>query len=1046
MPFELLVEELRLERDLSRTPLFQVMLVLQNAPAPPVELEGLTVRPLDVGEQLAPFDLVVMMAETKRGLLGEAVYSTDLFDGATIARLVGHFQALLGDAVANPGRRVSRLALLEEPERHQLRTGWNDTLSGYPRHLCIHHLFAAQSSRAPDAVAVVFGDHHVGYGQLERRANRVAHLLRRQGTGPAALVGIWADRSPEVIAGLLGILKSGAGYVPLDPGWPVERVRGILSSLDVPCIVVDHARSRSVYELQYDLPALADIVYLDVETPGLPPEPLDTAAVRQVFDHVAEQAVDRVSAGGFVSSFTGKPFADAEVDAYRDRVVGLAEPYLGPHKRVLEIGCGSGLITFALSPRVGAYVGLDPSEATQARNRERVAANGIANVRLVTAFAHEIDALDLEPFDLVIIASTVQFFPGPAYLEQTIGQTLQLLRPGGAMLIADVMDAGRKQEFRQSLEAFREQHRDDPGIRTRTRLGSELYVDERFFLDLQAGCEDISGVRVLHRGDGFENELRFRYDVLLTRGGAPPGGRDGGGPAGTRRRVWTNWHLDRCPDGGLAPLATPDDVAYVIHTSGSTGAPKGVVICHEAAVNLIDWVNRTFRVGPGDRVLFVTSLCFDLSVYDVFGMLAAGGTIQVPPEPDVRDGERLLRLLRDRPVTFWDSAPAAFQQLVPALSSSEPGGNVERLRLVFLSGDWIPVTLPDTIGAAFPNAGVISLGGATEATIWSNYYPVGEVDLSWPSIPYGRPIQNAQYYVLDSYLNLCPIGAPGDLYIGGTCLATGYANSPGLTASKFIPCPFGDRPGARLYRTGDMARFLPDGNIEFLGRSDLQVKVRGFRIELGEVEAALAQYPAVQDAVVLAREDGPGDRRLVAYVVPKEGRTVAVDEVRRFLQEKLPEYMVPSLFVTLGALPLTPNGKVDRRALPQPDRTRPDLAKEFVPPRTPVEEMLADVWAQVLGIERIGVHDSFFDLGGHSLLATQVVSRVCDTFRVDLVLRSFFEAPTVAGLAQTVAALQFEQADADDLGLLRMVKGFSDAEAEAEMARLMDRESKGVRT
>jgi amino acid adenylation domain-containing protein len=408
------------------------------------------------------------------------------------------------------------------------------------------------------------------------------------------------------------------------------------------------------------------------------------------------------------------------------------------------------------------------------------------------------------------------------------------------------------------------------------------------------------------------------------------------------QQVWTRSDLEQLPIANLQESASSDDIAYVIFTSGSTGTPKGVVVRHQPVINLIQWVNKTFNVNSSDRVLFITSLCFDLSVYDIFGLLAAGGSIRIVSSNDIRDPETLLHILCHEPITFWDSAPPALQQLASFFPTVKSSDRHPQLRLVFLSGDWIPVKLPDLVKTTFPGVEVISLGGATEATVWSNYYPIGEVDPHWVSIPYGKPIQNAQYYILDSYLNPCPIDVSGELHIGGGCLASGYLNQPDLTAQKFIPNPFSDNPEARLYKTGDLARYLPDGNIEFLGRIDHQVKIRGFRIELGEIESVLAQHDSVQETVVIAREDQPGDQRLVAYVVNQQPAP-AMNELRRFLQEKLPEYMVPSAFVAIDYIPLTPNGKVDRRALPIPDQVRPNLEKAFVAPSNAVEIQLTQI-------------------------------------------------------------------------------------------------------
>ncbi|WP_439628054.1 non-ribosomal peptide synthetase [Gemmata sp.] len=461
--------------------------------------------------------------------------------------------------------------------------------------------------------------------------------------------------------------------------------------------------------------------------------------------------------------------------------------------------------------------------------------------------------------------------------------------------------------------------------------------------------------------------------------------------------------------GDPDPVGRPGDVCYVIYTSGSTGRPKGVVLRHTAVVNVLDWVNATFLVGPRDRLLFVTSLSFDLSVYDVFGVLGAGGSVRVADEDELRDPARLARVLRTEGVTIWDSAPAALQQLAPFFDRDRPRDGRDPLRLVLLSGDWIPVALPDQVRAAFPGASVVSLGGATEAAIWSNWYPIGTVDPAWPSIPYGRPIRNARYHVLDSRLRPVPVGVPGELHIGGPVLADGYLNRPELTAERFVPDPLTPRaPGSdpgdthRLYKTGDLARYFPDGTIEFLGRMDQQVKVRGFRVELGEVEAVLAAHPAVRECVVQHHRDAANHASLAAYVVPHPGADPRPDELAKFLRVKLPEYMVPAQFVALGALPLTPNGKVDRAALRPPDRAAAKPEAAFELPANDAERALLPLWEELLNVRPISVTDSFHDLGGHSLSAAVLMARIEARLGHRVPLDALFAAPTIRGLAAVI--------------------------------------------
>ena len=485
----------------------------------------------------------------------------------------------------------------------------------------------------------------------------------------------------------------------------------------------------------------------------------------------------------------------------------------------------------------------------------------------------------------------------------------------------------------------------------------------------------------------------------LTADGAGTAGPTSTAAAGQPPRIWSAADFEALPGDGLPPRCGPDDLAYIIFTSGSTGTPKGVMVRHAPAVHLVEWVNRTFAVGPGDRLLFITALSFDLSVYDVFGMLAAGGTVRIASAAELRDPEGQVRILCREPITFWDSAPAALQQLAPFFPAL---GAPPALRLVFQSGDWIPVTLPDRVREAFPRARFIGLGGATEATVWSNFFPVREVDPAWASIPYGRPIDDARYLILDADGNPCPIGVAGHLHIGGDdCLSSGYAQEPGLTAAQYVPCAYGEQPGERLYATGDRVRLRPDGVMEFLGRADTQVKVRGYRIELGEIEAALALHPAVREVVVEVREQD-GHRRLVAYLVGRDGGAPpAPAELRAFLGERLPDYMLPAAWVVLPRLPLTANGKLDRKALPAPDAA--PGAGEYVPPRTAVERELAAIWAAVLRVERVGVEENFFELGGDSILTLQVVSKASRA-GLRVAPRQLFDHPTVARLAAALAA------------------------------------------
>jgi len=728
MPFDQLVELLQPARDPSRSPLFQVLFVLQSAHSAATELPSLIMTGTEVDTGTAKFDLTVQMWEAGDSLTGSIEYNTDLYDAATIERMIGHFQTLLAGAVAAPDQRLSGLPLLAPEERHRLLCEWNATATDYLRGACIHELFAARAQEHPGAVALSFQGQPMTYRELHHRSDQLAHYLRRLGVGHETLVGICVERSPEMVVGMLGVLKAGGAYVPLDPAYPRERLAFVLDDVKAPVLLTQERL-----------------------LPGLP-------------------------------------------------------------------ACGARVVC------------------------------------------------------------------------------------------------------------------------------------------LDAGWDEIAAA-----------------DALGTGGAAGVGGGGADGPGGPGRG------------------ATARSLAYVIHTSGSTGRPKGTLLTHRGVVSMVSTAAALYGVTPQSRMLQFASPCFDASVWECFMALAVGATLVLAPAENLRDPRGLCEVLAAEAVTV--------ALLPPSMLSQLPLDAGPALQTLLVGGEACPAPLA---AAWARRVQLVNAYGPTEATVIATTWPVPrEVDDSRP-LPIGRPVPNAQAFILDKNLQPVPVGVAGELHVGGDGLARGYLNRRELTREKFIRHPFNKRRGARLYKTGDLARYRPDGNIEFLGRVDQQVKIRGFRVELGEIEANLAAHPAVREAAVVAREDRPGGKSLYAYVVAAAGEAPAAEKLRAFLKEKLPDYMVPSGFITLDALPLLPSGKVDRRALPAPDQGRPDLEVEFVAPRTPAEEVLAGLWADVLGVERVGIHDDFFELGGHSLLATQLVSRVRDAFRVELPLRALFAEPTVAGLAASV--------------------------------------------
>src|SRR5262249_20074361 len=451
-------------------------------------------------------------------------------------------------------------------------------------------------------------------------------------------------------------------------------------------------------------------------------------------------------------------------------------------------------------------------------------------------------------------------------------------------------------------------------------------------------------------------------------------------------------------------LATSDHLVYVIYTSGSTGRPKGVCLSHRALSNLLFWQLENSQSTIGTRTLQFTSLSFDVSFQEIFSTWASGGALVLVSESLRRDASALLRYLQEQKIARLFLPFVALQQLAEVAEDGQAAPS--QLREVITAGEQLQCTRQVvSFFQRMPACKLFNHYGPSESHVVTSFELTGAPDTWDPSPPIGRPIANSRIYILDSAINPVPTGVGGERYIAGTPLADEYLNRSELTAERFVHDPFSSDPSSRLYKTGDLCRYLPDGNIQYLGRTDSQVKLRGYRIELGEIESVLAKHPAIQHAVAVVREDVAGDKRLVAYVV-LNGQDISSSELRAYLKQTIPGYMLPSAFVKLESLPLTPSGKVSRRALPPPESEEAESTGETAAFRSPVEELLSGVWSELLRRTTVGIHDNFFDLGGHSLLATQLVSRIRRELQADLPLRIVFERPTIAELAPIVEGMR----------------------------------------
>ncbi len=726
LSFEKLLETLAPERDGSRSPLFQVTFAVDNSPQQQLVFDEMRAEPLVTEAHTCRFDLELSLDVRDGQLVASMFYKTDLFEGITVERMLRHYERVLEAMVAAPDRLISSLPLLDDEETRQIVKIWNQTDLIYPRDKCVHELFQDQANSASDAVAVEQERAKLTYGDLNRKANQLAHYLKKKGIKPETRVGICIDRSLLMAVGILGVLKAGGAYVPLDSEYPAERLEYMIKN------------------------------------------------------------------------------AGAEV-----------------------------LLT--------------------------------------------------------------------------------------------------QERLKEALPA----------------------------------CE---------------TEL-----VCLDR----------------------DWGLiDKESGSNVSSPVVPDNLAYVIYTSGSTGKPKGVMVSHRSLMNHTWWMQSVFGFDQQDRVLQKSPFGFDASVLEFFAPLLGCSTLVMARPSGQQDADYLRELIRDSRITTIQLVPSLLRALLHAGGFKE----LSSLRRVLCGGEVLSSDLEQTL-LSQTNAQVYNLYGPTEATVDASGWKC-QRDSEGPTVPIGRPIANAQLYVLDAELRPVPVGVSGELYIGGEGVARGYQNRPDLTAERFVPDPFSGEPSARLYRTGDWVRYRADRNLYYIGRVDEQVKIRGNRVELGEIEEELRKHPAVKETIVFVREDISGEKRLVAYVVPT---MIAIDgfstrELRGFLRQRLPEYMVPASFVAMGELPLTAHGKVNRKALPRPELTRFGSESRHVSPRNREETILAGIWSEILHIEQVGVEDNFFELGGDSILGIQIVA-AADRAGFRLSVRSVFEHPTIAELA--VIACKKENAVTD---------------------------------
>jgi len=863
--------------------------------------------------------------------------------------------------------------------------GFNNNLTNYPKGQTVHALFSAQAARTPDKVSVIHGDTSYTYRALDQASNRLARFLIDKGVKPEAFVAVILEQTFEMAAALLGILKAGAAYVPIDDDTPFERIKYVLKDARAQVLISEKRHTRIVNKLLWECPDLAVAFCSDSRDIRSESEGIGEMMKAEVWDHVGRRTFDDISGGGWTSSYTGEWLSRQVMDEYGENILTKLSPYLERKSRVLEIGCASGISMFRLAPKVGFYHGTDLSGEILSWTEREVKRTGLDNIRLEHLPAHEVDRLTERDFDLVIINSVIQCFSGHNYLRDVLRKSLDLMKDRGFIFLGNLWDQEKKDEFVESLAVFRKKHAGQ-GYRTKVDRFEELFISRSFLEDLRHDYPEIAGIEYSEMLGTAESELsRYGYDALLridkSRTGSPA-------DHPRKKHQFDLRELEDYSDAAVPEHGGPRGLAYIIYTSGTSGQPKGVMVEHRSISRLV--LNTNYiQIDATDRCLQTASLAFDASTFEIWGMLLNGATLYRPgASRAILDPDEIKRLIDINGITTMWLTASLFNQHVDS-----DVGIFSGLKHLLVGGEKLSTYHVNRVRAAYPDLVIINGYGPTENTTFTTCHRIERTYNG--DIPIGRPISNTQVLILETSGELVPIGIPGEICAGGDGLARGYLNDPVLTREKFVPHPF--EPGQRLYRTGDLGRWQADGTIEYLGRIDEQVKIRGYRVEPAEIEARMLQNDKVKEALVLARDFGGNSLELVAYTTSQD--QLNTDDLREQLKSSLPDYMIPSYIIHLDKLPLTANGKVDRKALPDPEEAYQVSSRLYQAPRTETEKQLALIWEEVLGHRGIGITDNFFDSGGHSLKVIKVISLIERKLGVAVPLTVVFKAATIQELA-----------------------------------------------
>lgn len=926
-------------------------------------------------------------------------------------RVYNHLLNIIKQVIEKPDIEISEISLISQEEKDCIINNFNDTATNYPKNESVISMFREQVDSKAEKKAIVFGDNQISYIELDKRSNRIARYLKYGlGVVEGDLVGVMLDKSIEYICCIVGILKAGAAYVPIDTSYPENRVKLMVEDVGLTTIISSKNYIRLLNRLQWECYTLKYYICIDSNDVYAEDEEVHNQLMDQnLWEYVSQSATDAVVAGGWMSSYTGEYFSLKEIDEFIENTYQKLKPYLTSDKKVLEIGCASGLTMFKIAPEVGLYYGTDMSNAVLEQDMKIIKEKGFNNIKLKQCVANEIATIEERGFDLIILNSVVQCFHGHNYLRNVIKEAISLLNDQGVIFIGDIMDQKLKTEFLTSLAEFK--YKNKGSNKTKTDFNNELFLSREYLDDLTIDFDEIKSVYTSKKIHTIKNELTmFRYDAILEIDKTHFNDSSNKNKYQLDFSNVMKYSTDRIECN--IPSLTP---AYVMYTSGSTGRPKGVVINHRNILRLVMGTNF-IELKDDDNILSTGAIGFDASTFEIWGALLNGMTIYMTENEVLLNAQKLAHELSKNKITIlWLTSPL-FNQLVAQNPSIFSG-----LKYLIVGGDVLEPRNINLVRKYCRNLKIINGYGPTENTTFSTTCLIDK-DYN-ESIPIGKPIANSTCYIVDKYGNLLPLTAIGELWVGGDGVSRGYFNNPALTEEKFLSkCFINEEKENRVYKTGDIGRWLPDGSIEFLGRMDQQVKIRGFRIETGEIEASIRNNPYVQNAVVsVQKDDTEASKYLCAYIVLKEDykEHISMNDIKEYISKDLPKHMTPSYYVKLDRIPLTQNGKIDRKGLPDPKREYEKKIKKYVAPKSSLEKKIIDIYKQIFSIEKIGITDDFFDdLGGDSLKVMQLTA-LLENSEIEITLNAAFQYRTANSLALYLSSTEKNRT---------LVKNISEAE------------------